>query len=188
MEGSSSSSSSSPYNPSSPYDPASATEAGKNANEALLKQSGELGEPETQATSYIGSNWLSLPLLSESESPIQPRQGAKAPSTVKSPWKVQQRDPEEYENDQVGKYAEYFKGNEILPIPEILQKLESRILSLVVTDLKTRRLVGLKKEGFEDLFRKVLRRGTSCSPRKSKQLGSHPIISQPSPSDCSQNT
>ena len=67
--------------------------------------------------------------------------------------------PEDYEKNRVGKYAEYFKGNEILPIPEIVQKLEARILSLVVTDLKTRRLVGLKKEGFEDLLRKT---GVSC--------------------------
>ena len=59
----------------------------------------------------------------------------------------------------MGKYADYFKGNEILPIPEILQKLEPRIVSLVVTDLKSRRLVGLKKEGFEDLIRKA---GVPC--------------------------
>ena len=39
------------------------------------------------------------------------------------------------------------------------QKLEPRIVSLVVTDLKTRRLIGLKKEGFEDLLRKV---GVPC--------------------------
>ena len=57
--------------------------------------------------------------------------------------------------DWVGKYANYFKGNEILPILELLQKLEPRIVSLVVTDLKTRRLDGLKKEGFEDLLRKA---------------------------------
>ena len=118
------------------------------------KQSEEQEEPETQntpATSLIGSNWPSLPLPSESESPIQPGQRSKTPSPINSPWKVQQRDPEDYERDRVGKYAEYFKGNVILPIPEIVQKLEPRILSLVMTDLKTRRLVGLKREGFEDL-------------------------------------
>ena len=59
----------------------------------------------------------------------------------------------------MGKYADYFKGNEILPIPEILQKLKPRTVSLVVTDLKSRRLVGLKKEGFEDLIRKA---GVPC--------------------------
>ena len=59
----------------------------------------------------------------------------------------------------MGKYVKYFKSNEILPIPEIVQKLEPRILSLVVTDIKTRRLVGQKKEGFEDLLRKA---GVPC--------------------------
>ena len=59
----------------------------------------------------------------------------------------------------MGKYADYFKGNEILPIPEILQKLEPRIVSWVVTDLKSRQLVGLKKEWFEDLIRKA---GVPC--------------------------
>ena len=57
----------------------------------------------------------------------------------------------------MGKYAEYFKGNE--SIPELLQKLEPRIVSLMVTDLKSRQLVGLKKKGFEDLFRKA---GVPC--------------------------
>ena len=67
------------------------------------------------------------------------------------PWKSQQRGPEDYERDRVGKYAKYFKGNEILPIPEIVKQLEPRILSLVISDIKTKRLVGLKKETFEDL-------------------------------------
>ena len=111
--------------------------------------------PKIRQQRLIGSNWPSLPLPSESESLIQPRQRSKSPSPIKSPWKVQQRNPEDYERDRVGKYAEYFKGNEILPIPEIVQKLEPRILTLVVTDIKTRRLVGFKKEGFEDLLRKV---------------------------------
>ena len=55
----------------------------------------------------------------------------------------------------MGKYAKYFKGNEILPIPEIMKQLEPRILSLIISDIKTKRLVGLKKETFEDLLRKA---------------------------------
>ena len=58
----------------------------------------------------------------------------------------------------MGKYADYFKGNKNLPIPEILQKLEPRIMSLVVTDLKTRWLVGLKS-GWEELLQKA---GVPC--------------------------
>ena len=105
-----------------------------------------------EQTSLIGSNWPSLPVPADSESPdspIQPGQGSPAP------WKVQQRGPDDFERDRVGKYAQYFVGNEILPIPEIVEALEPRILSLVVSDLKTRRLVGLKKEAFEELLKKA---------------------------------
>ena len=55
----------------------------------------------------------------------------------------------------MGRFAKYFKGNEILPIPEIADKIAPRVLSLVVSDLKTKRLVGLTKEVFEELIRKA---------------------------------
>ena len=35
---------------------------------------------------------------------------------------MEQKDLENYEKDRVGKYAEFFKGNEILPIPEIIKR------------------------------------------------------------------
>ena len=115
-------------------------------------------DPKDQESqeSLIGANWPSLPVPANSqnnqekqedqESQIQP--GQKKPKTI--PWKSQQRGPEDYERDRVGKYAQYFKGNEILPIPEIVEQLEPRILLLVVSDIKTKRLVGLKKEIFEE--------------------------------------
>ena len=94
--------------------------------------------------SLIGANWPSLPILAETqennesqESPSQPAQ--KSPTA----WKGQQRGPEDYEKDRVGRYAKYFKGNEIL-----VEKITPRVLSLVVSDLKTKRLVGLNKETF----------------------------------------
>ena len=61
----------------------------------------------------------------------------------------------DYEIDRVGKYAKDFNGNEMLPIPEIVQQLEPRILSLVISDIKTKKLVSLKKETFEELLRKA---------------------------------
>ena len=105
-------------------------------------------------TTPIGSNWPSLPIPGDTTetsqgSPIQPAQ--KSPTA----WKGQQRGPEEHEADRVGRFAKYFKGNEILPIPEIVDKIAPRVLSLVVSDLKTKRLVGLTKEVFEDLIRKA---------------------------------
>ena len=110
----------------------------------------------TTPTSQIGSNWPSLPIPGDTpeteasqDSPIQPAQ--KSPTA----WKGQQRGPEEYKKDRVGRFAKYFKGNEILPIPEIADKITPRVLSLVVSDLKTKRLVGLTKEVFEELLRKA---------------------------------
>ena len=92
-----------------------------------------------------------------------------SPSTPASTWKVKQRDPEEYDRDRMGKYTEFFVGNEILPIPEIMDKIEPQIVLLVVTDLKSRRLVGLKRENFEEVLAfpvnifaaKALQHGTS---------------------------
>ena len=113
---------------------------------------------EPSQESLIGANWPSLPIPADfqqttqettQDSPIQPAQ--KSPT----PWKGQQRGPADYERDRVEKYAKYFKGNEILPIPELVEKLTPRILSLVISDLKTKRLVGLKKETFEELLRKA---------------------------------
>ena len=125
-----------------------------------LRQSEERGQTKTQlpSVSPTGSNWPSLPTPTGSSSPIQPGQRiASLPSpsltTPVNTWKVKQRDPEEYEKDRVGKYADYFIGYEILPIPEIMKKIEPWIVSLVITYLKTNRLVGLKKENFEDLLR-----------------------------------
>ena len=116
---------------------------------------------KTSPQSLIGANWPSLPVPANSqnsqenhedqESQIQP--GQKSPKTV--PWKSQQRGPEDYERDRVGKFAIYFKGNEILPIPEIVKQLEPRILSLVISDIKTKRMVGLKKETFEEFLGKA---------------------------------
>ena len=124
------------------------------------KNEGDPGPKTVQLTVQlgpIGSNWPSLPSPPESSSPIPPGQKVGSPSvtptTPASPWKIHQRDPEDCQKDRVGKYAEFFVGNEILPIPEIVKKVEPRIVSLVVTDLKTRRLVGLKRESFEDLLR-----------------------------------
>ena len=107
----------------------------------------------------IGANWPSLPIPTDSQE-TQNSQDSKdsqiSPAQKSStPWKGQQRRPDDFEKDRVGKYAKYFVGNEILPIPEIIEKHEPRILSLVISDLKTKRLVGLKKETFEEVLRKA---------------------------------
>ena len=47
----------------------------------------------------------------------------------------------------------YFQGNKILPIPELVQEVQPKIISFVVTDLKTKRLAGIKKDTFEGLLK-----------------------------------
>ena len=114
-------------------------------------------EKEPTQESLIGTNWPSLPIPADSQETTQETQDSPIQPAQKSltPWKGQQRGPADFERDRVGKYAKYFKGNEILPIPELVEKLTPRILSLVISDLKTKRLVGLKKETFEELLRKA---------------------------------
>ena len=66
---------------------------------------------------------------------------------------------EDYKRDRVAKYAQYFKGNEILPISEVSKVQEPWILSLVSSDLKTRRLTGLQKDKFNLKRRRDSREG-----------------------------
>ena len=73
----------------------------------------------------------------------------------------------------MGRYAKYFKGNEILPIPEIAEKIIPRFLSLVVSDLKTKRLVGLSKDTFEELLRKA---GIPCQYFSRKSFATWDVL------------
>ena len=52
-----------------------------------------------------------------------------------------------------GKYAQYFQGNKILPIPELVQEVQPKTISFVVTDQKTRRVGGLGKDTFEEILK-----------------------------------
>ena len=70
-----------------------------------------------------------------------------------SKTKKKKKKPTNYENDRVDKYAKYFKNNEILLIPELVQAVEPKTLSFVVTDIKTRTLANLKKETFEETLK-----------------------------------
>ena len=117
---------------------------------------GETTAPTQTTPSPIGANWPSLPIPGDTteaetsqDSPIQPAQRAPQPG------KASREDRKNTRQTGVGRFAKYFKGNEILPIPEIAEKIAPRVLSLVVSDLKTKRLVGLTKEVFEELIRKA---------------------------------
>ena len=82
------------------------------------------GKPEERAASNESASWPALPDSSKTPtsipscSPIPPGQKPTESATPAS-WKVLQKSPEEYDRDMVCKYAPYFQGNIILPIPEI---------------------------------------------------------------------
>ena len=89
--------------------------------------------------SLIGAN--SLPIPAETQDPKESQE---------SPIPPAQKKPHSLE----GPAETYCKGNEILPIAEFVERIAFRVLSLVVSDLKTKRLVGLSKDTFEELLRK----------------------------------
>ena len=64
---------------------------------------------------------------------------------------VNKKSASDDERDRVEKYASYFKDGEIQPIPELVEAVESKTLSFVVANLRTKRLAGLKKETFEEI-------------------------------------
>ena len=66
--------------------------------------------------------------------------------------KSNQKTPKDYSKMRQ-KYEKYFQGNRILPIPELVQEVQAKIISYVVTDLKTKRLAGIKKDTFEGLLK-----------------------------------
>ena len=88
---------------------------------------------------------------SSSVSSIQP--ALKVPSMpVSQVAQTHTKSPEDYAKDRA-KYAQFFQGNRILPIPELIKEVEPKTLSFILTDIKTRKLAGIKKETFEELLR-----------------------------------
>ena len=74
---------------------------------------------------------------------------AQEPPATPVSWSSQCADKKsasDFEGDRVNKYAEFFKDGEILPIPKIMEAVEVKTLLFVVTDLRTRRVAGLKKK------------------------------------------
>ena len=65
----------------------------------------------------------------------------------------QKKKTEDYENDIKNKYAKYFKDGEILLMPELVQAVEPKTISFVITDIKTRRLANVNKEKIEETLK-----------------------------------
>ena len=53
----------------------------------------------------------------------------------------------------MGKYAQYFEKSRILPISELVEAVEPKTLSFVISNLRIRRLARLKKDTFEELLK-----------------------------------
>ena len=132
--------------------------------EHTRSQSPSQNDRSASLVSTIGADWLSRPVFPSQES-VTPAPAAspislgqefmeKPSETLTTPvfCEIKRKTPEEYEKDRVGKYAQYFQGNTILPMPE-MEALKPRILSLVISDLKTRKLAGLRREDFGELLR-----------------------------------
>ena len=76
--------------------------------------------------------------LSSSSNTISPAPKPPVRTVSWSSHCVNKKSASDYERDRVEKYATYFKDGEILPIPELVQAVEPKTLSFVVTDLKTK--------------------------------------------------
>ena len=71
--------------------------------------------------------------LSSSASTIPPAQKQKETTVSWSSHCVNKKSPCDYARDRVEKYEKYFKDGEILPIPELVEAVEPKTLSFVVT-------------------------------------------------------
>ena len=89
------------------------------------------------------------------------------------PWRRKGKSPEDYEQDRVNKYAQYFQGNTVLPIPELTNQLETKTVSFIVTDLRLKRLDGLKKETFGELLRTS---GVPCRCQEAEAAGCEGLV------------
>ena len=100
-------------------------------------------------SSKLEEKW---PSLSSTASSIQPAQKA---LSMPASWMTQtiKKIPLQDHVKNREKYAQYFQGNKILPIHELVQEVQPKIVSFVVSDLKTRRLAGLRKETFEVILK-----------------------------------
>ena len=115
-----------------------------------------------------------LPVASPSPSPTDIFDGLSPPSKPENKWptlslasiippaqkvpslpaswteKISQKTcPKDYKKIR----EKYFEGNRILPIPELVNEVKPKTISFVITDLKTRRLAGIRKETFKDLLK-----------------------------------
>lgn len=53
------------------------------------------------------------------------------------------------------KYEEFIKGNEFLTIPEVLNAVNTQTISLLTTNMNSRKLIGVSRETTEEVLKTV---------------------------------
>lgn len=53
------------------------------------------------------------------------------------------------------KYDDYIKGNELLTIPEAIDAVKSRMISLLTTNMGTQRVIGVSRERMEEALKSL---------------------------------
>ena len=100
-------------------------------------------------SSKLEDKWPSLSSMASSIQPAQKEPSMPASWTAQTTKKIP---PQDHMKNR-GKYSQYFQGNKILPIFELVQEVQPKTISFVVTDLKTRKLAGLRKDTFEEILK-----------------------------------
>lgn len=82
-----------------------------------------------------------------------------------------------YYEEQRAKYEQYPQENEFLTIPEALKAVNAKIISLVTSDVKTRRLIGVSRDTMEETLKslkitpRILARKKQCHVGPSSRIG-----------------
>ena len=117
-----------------------------------------MGEPKTPTTqediflSQEKLEWPSLPgTSSETLTPASTIPPAQKVPSIPVSWSTQanKKSPQDYKKERVEKYAQYFKENWILPIPELVEAVQPKTLSLIVPDINPGDWLDLKKKSLK---------------------------------------
>lgn len=60
-----------------------------------------------------------------------------------------------YYEEQRGKYEKYLQGDEFLTIPEGLGAVNAKVISLVTSDIKNRRLIRVSRDSTEESLKSI---------------------------------
>lgn len=102
--------------------------------------------------------WPSLPCGWNNQYPSLSSDGKQAP-----------KKGSEYYLEVSKKYQDFIAGNELLIIPSALEAITRRTIPLLTSDVKTRKLVGVNREGLKEVLKKISTLWSSCGQRGQMQ-------------------